>query len=44
MSYKLSFIDSARFMANLNHNLVEGIHKIKCKYKYNNKKMWKVWD
>ena len=33
--YKIKFIDSARFMAtslsNLGDNLVEGIHKIKCK-------------
>ena len=36
------FIDSARFMAgswsNLVNNLSEGIHKIKCKYRHNNKK------
>ena len=35
MSYKINFIDSARFMAsslsNLVDNLAEGIHKIKCK-------------
>ena len=35
ISYKIKFIDSARFMAssvwNLVHSLVEGIHKIKCK-------------
>ena len=36
ISYRLQFIDSARFMArslsNLVNNLVEGTHKIKCKY------------
>ena len=35
ISYKIKFIDSARFMtsslSNLVDNLVEGIHKIKCK-------------
>ena len=35
ISYKIKFIDSARFMANslssLVDNLVEGIHKIECK-------------
>ena len=42
MSYKLKFIDSARFMAsslsNLGNNLTEGIPKIKCKYRHDNKK------
>ena len=41
-SYKLQFIDSARFMAsslsNLADNLAEAIHKIKCKYRHDNKK------
>ena len=36
ISYKIKFIDSARFMAsslsNLVDNLTEGIHKIKCKH------------
>ena len=35
MSYKIKFIDSARFLASLLSNLVDnltkGIHKIKCK-------------
>ena len=35
ISYKIKFIDSARFVAsslsNLGDNLAEGIHKIKCK-------------
>ena len=43
VSYILQFIDSARFMAtslsNLENNLSEGIHKIKCKYRYDDKKM-----
>ena len=42
----LQFIDSARFMAsslsNLVNNFSEGIHKIKCKHKYNDKKMWNL--
>ena len=35
LSYKLTFIDSARFIAyssNLVNNRAEGTHKIKCKY------------
>ena len=36
ISYKIKFIESARFMArsllNLLNNLAEGIHEIKCKY------------
>ena len=36
VSYRLQFIDSARFMANsllnLVNNLFEGIHNTKCKY------------
>ena len=36
ISYKIKFIDSARFMSNslsnLVDNLAEGIHEIKCKY------------
>ena len=46
VSHILQFIDSARFMAtslpNLENNLSEGIHKIKCKYRYDDKKMWKL--
>ena len=42
LSYKLQFIDSARFMAgslsNLLNNLSEGIQGIKCKYGHNNRK------
>ena len=38
----LQFIDSARFMtsslSNLVNNLSKGIHKIKCKYRHNDKK------
>ena len=38
-SYMLQFIDSVRFIAssisNLVNNLLEGIHKIKCKYRHN---------
>ena len=43
ISYILQFIDSARFMAgsllNLVNNLSEGIHRIHCKYGYDDKKM-----
>ena len=43
ISYILQFIDSARYMAsslsNLVNNLAKGIHKIKCKYGHDNKKM-----
>ena len=46
ISYKLQFIDSARFMANLFSNLVdnpaEGIHKIKCKHGHDNKNAKRV--
>ena len=42
ISYILQFIDSARYMAsslsNLVNNLAKGIHKIKCKCGYDNKK------
>ena len=38
ISYRLKFIDSARFMANslsnLVNNLAEGIHRIECKYRH----------
>ena len=27
-------------LSNLVNNLAEGIHKIKCKYRHNDKKMW----
>ena len=41
ISYKLQFIDSARFMAtslsNFVNNLAERIHTIKCKYGHNRK-------
>ena len=30
-SYKIKFVDSARFKSNLVNNLTEEIHKIKCK-------------
>ena len=40
--YILQFIDTAQLMAsslsNLVNNLSEGIHKIKCKYRHNDKK------
>ena len=43
ISYILQFIDSTRFMASSLSNLVntfsEVIHKIKCKYENNDKKM-----
>ena len=42
ISYKLLFIDSVRFVArslvNLVDNFTEEIHKIKCKYRIDNKK------
>ena len=41
VSYRLKFIDSARFIAsslsNLFSNLAKGIRKIKCQYGYDNK-------
>ena len=41
ISYRLQFIDTTIFMAssisNLVNNLSEGIHKIKCKYRHNEK-------
>ena len=41
-SYRLHFVDSARFistsLSNLVNNLAEGIHKTKCKYAHHNKK------
>ena len=43
ISYILQFIDWARFTAsslpNLVNDLVEEIHRIKCKYGYNNKNL-----
>ena len=42
ISYRLQFIDSARYIAsslsNFDNNFSERIHKIKCKYRHNNKK------
>ena len=42
ISYRLQFIDSARFMAislsNLVNNHAKGIHKVKCKYGHYNEK------
>ena len=42
ISYKWKFINNARFMAsslsNLVDSLAERIHKIKCKYRHDNKK------
>ena len=42
----MQFIDSARFMesslSNPVNNLFEGIHKIKCKYRHNDKKILKL--
>ena len=42
ISYILKFIDSARFMANsllnLLNNLFERLHRIKCKFKHDDKK------
>ena len=42
ISYKVQFIDSARFMAdslpNLVNNLFEGIYRIKCKFGHDDKK------
>ena len=45
ISYRLQFIDNAKFMAsslsNLVNNLAEGIYKIKCKFGHYNKS-WKT--
>ena len=42
INFRLQFIDRARFMAsslsNLVNNLSEGIQKIKCKHRHNDKK------
>ena len=42
ISYRLQFIDSAKFMSsslsNLANNLAEGIPEIKCKYRHDDKK------
>ena len=40
ISYRLQFMNSAIFMgsSNLVNNLAEGIHKVTCKYKHNDKK------
>ena len=41
MSYRLHFIDNEKFMvsslSNLVNNISEGIHKIKCKYRHDDK-------
>ena len=46
INYILQFIDSARFLAsslsNLVNNLSEVIHKVKCKYGHNEKKIVKL--
>ena len=46
ISYLLQFIDSARFMAssisNLANNISEGIHRIKCKYRHDDKN-YEIW-
>ena len=43
ISYILQFIVTARFMvsslSNLVNNLSEGIHRIKCKYRHDDKKL-----
>ena len=51
LSHRLKVIDSARVMAsslsnlsNLVINLAEGVHKTKCKYGQNNKKIWNMWN
>ena len=48
ISYILQFTDSARFtvssFSNLVNNLSEGIHRIKCKFRQNDKKMWNMWN
>ena len=42
ISYILHFIDRARFMAsslsNLDNNLSEGLHRVKCKFEHNDEK------
>ena len=42
ISYTLQFVDCIKCMAsslsNLDNNLSKGIHKIKCKYEYGDKK------
>ena len=47
MSYILQFIDSTRFMAislsNLENNLSEVIHRIKCKFGHDDKKCETCW-
>ena len=43
ISYRLQFIDSAKFtessLSNLVNNIAEGIHRIKCKYGHDEKKL-----
>ena len=48
MSYILQFIDTTRFISSLLSNLAnilsECMHRIKCKCRHNDKKMWNMWN